>query len=145
MCDLPLITLWGGGGEGLCLCCNKILQQQKILHPTSSALEESSNQTKPVAKVWFEFGTKVFVKIIKLKFAKILKLTLALDLSKLLYGFVKVFQGFVYVATLILLKFVHGFVVLYLLLSAKESPAEVCAKFRNFEKRVLIKLKHSIP
>ena len=61
--------------------------------------------------------------------AKILKLTLALDLSKLLYGFVKVFQGFVYVATLILLKFVHGFVVLYLLLSAKESPVEVCAKF----------------
>ena len=69
MCDLPLIPLWGGG-EGLCLCCNKILQQQKILHPTSSALEESSYQTKPVAKVWFEFGTKVFVKIIKLKFGQ---------------------------------------------------------------------------
>ena len=119
-----------GGGEGLCLCCNKILQQQKILHPTSSALEESSNQTKPVAKVWFEFGTKVFVKIIKLKFAKILKLTLALDLSKLLYGFVKVFQRFVYVATLILLKFVHGLVVCI----SCFLPKKVQLKFvQNFE------------
>ena len=35
--------------------------------------------------------------------------------------------------------------MLYFLLSAKESPVEVSAKFRNFEKRVLIKLKHSIP